>query len=44
MKELFLDTGLNALERTPSDSAGMAFGSLEKVMAHIEWSRDGRTV
>lgn len=29
-------TELNALERTRSDSAGMAFGSLEKVMVHIE--------
>lgn len=36
MRALPLDTGFNALEKTLSDSAGMTFGSLEKVISHIK--------
>lgn len=36
MRALSLETGPNSLERTLSDSGGVAFGSLMIVVAHVE--------
>lgn len=36
MRALSLETGPKSLERTLSDSAGVAFGSLVIVVAHVE--------
>lgn len=43
MRALSLETGRKPSERTLSDSAEVAFGSLGIVMAHVERSRDVRT-